>query len=195
MSSWSLHGRRGRALLCGGSVCVVAALALTVLSRIAVGAQPSAPEYQLKALFLFNFTQFVEWPPGSWAAPEAPLLICVLGDDPFGSYLDDTIQGEVVRGHPLLAKRSRQMEDIDGCHVLFVSESESARFGRILTHINGRSVLSVADSPGFVHAGGMVRFVMIDNKIRLRINPRAVRAADLTISSKLLRPAELVEDD
>ena len=195
MSKRSVHGSRGHAVLGRRAACVFVALTLAALGRIAVAAQSSLPEYQLKALFLFNFTQFVEWPAASWAASDAPLVICVLGDDPFGPHLDAAVRGEIVRGHPLLTKRLRQIEEVDGCHVLFVSESESARFGKILTRIKGRSVLSVADSPGFVSAGGMIRFVMADNKVHLRINPNAVRAADLMISSKLLRPAELVEDD
>jgi YfiR/HmsC-like len=173
-------------------------LALLILALLPTGgslAQVSAPEYQLKALFLFNFTQFVEWPPEALASPDAPLVICVLGQDPFGAYLDDAVRDERVRGHPLRAKRALRLQEVDGCHVLFVSGSESDQFKRILSYVKGRSILTVGDRDGFVSAGGVIRLVTIDNKIRLRINPEAARAANLVISSKLLRPAQMVAED
>lgn len=162
---------------------------------LAASAQASAPEYQLKALFLFNFTQFIEWPAAALGPADAPMWICVLGEDPFGSYLDDAVMGESVRGHPLLTRRHSRVEESDGCHILFVSGSESARFERILGYLKGKSTLTVADAPGFMRAGGMIGLITVHNRIRLRINPQIARAAHLTISSKLLKPAELVSEE
>src|SRR5689334_16419660 len=85
------------------------------------------PEYQLKAVFLFNFTQFVEWPPQAFADANSPLVIGVLGDDPFGAYLDETVRGETVNGRPLTVQRYASVEEASKCHVLFISHSEAAR--------------------------------------------------------------------
>jgi hypothetical protein len=151
-----------------------------------------SPEYQLKAVFLFNFAQFVEWPASAFPEPETPLGICILGEDPFGGYLDETVRGETVANHPLVVRRYRRVNEIKGCHILFVSRQEQGHVAEILDSLKGRSVLTVSDAQGFASRGGMIRFVTDHNRIRLRINLDAARAANLTLSSKLLRPAQIV---
>jgi hypothetical protein len=153
---------------------------------------PQPTEYQLKAVFLFNFSQFVDWPPAAFADERAPLVIGVLGEDPFGGELDAAVSGETVNGRPLTVRRYRRVEEIEQCHILFIDRSERDRLGKILDKIDGRSVLTVGDFEGFARNGGMIRFVSSGNRIRLRINLEAAQAADLAISSKLLRPAEIV---
>jgi hypothetical protein len=174
--------------------CVSAALLLLLLAYGSGLAAQSAPttEYQLKAVFLFNFAQFVEWPQGEFADPATPLVIGVLGQDPFGAYLDATVRGETVNGRPLAVRRYRRVEEIRNCQILFVSRPEEGHLGEILDSLKGRSVLTVSDADRFAPHGGMIGFVMDRNRIRLRINLDAARAANLTISSKLLRPAQIV---
>jgi hypothetical protein len=150
------------------------------------------PEYQLKAVFLFNFAQFVEWPPSAFPAPDAPLVIGVLGEDPFGSYLDEAVRGESVNSHPLTVRRYRRVEDITSCHILFIGRPEQDRLEPVLDSLKGRSILTVGDAEGFARRGGMIRFVTDHNRIRLRINLGAAETASLKLSSKLLRPAEIV---
>ncbi len=152
----------------------------------------ASPEYQLKAVFLFNFAQFVEWPPSAFPQPDTPLAICVLGEDPFGSYLDETVRGERVGNRALAVRRYRKVEEITACHILFVSRREQGRLDEVLDSLKGRSVLTVSDADRFASRGGMIRFVTENNRIRLRINLEAAKAANLTISSKLLRPAQIV---
>ena len=149
-------------------------------------------EFQVKAVFLYNFAQFVEWPPSAFASPTSPLVIGVLGLDPFGSYLDEAVRGEKINGHPLVVRRYRWVSEIGTCHILFVSGSEGPRAEQVAESLRGRSILTVCDWEGFARRGGMIRFVMEHNHVRLRINLEAARAAGLTISSKLLRSAELV---
>jgi hypothetical protein len=156
-------------------------------------AQSSAsPEYQLKAVFLFNFAQFVEWPATAFPGPDTPLVIGVLGKDPFGSYLDETVRGETVNGRPLVVRRYRGVEEIGACHILFVSRQEEGRLQGVLDSLRGRSILTVSDAERFSTRGGMIRFITDHNRIRLRINLEAAQAAHLTLSSKLLRPAQIV---
>jgi hypothetical protein len=154
---------------------------------------PASKEYSVKAVFLFNFAQFVEWPSDAFASGQTPLVIGILGDDPFGAYLDQTVRGERVNNHPLVVRRFRRVEDITTCHVLFISRSEVNRLGQILNGLKGRNVLTVGDANGFALEGGVIQLVTENNKIRMRINLGAAKAADLTLSSKLLRPAEIVE--
>jgi hypothetical protein len=150
-------------------------------------------EYQVKAVFLFNFAQFVEWPTNAFSDAHSPLVIGVLGDDPFGNFLDETVRGETVDNHPLVVRRYRHVDEINECHILFVSQSESKQLKEIFSKLNGRAILTVGDFEDFAKDGGIIRFLNENNKIRFRINLDSAKAANLTISSKLLRLAEIIE--
>ena len=146
----------------------------------------------MKAVFLFNFAQFVEWPTNSFADLQSPIVIGVLGDDPFGNYLDELVRGEQVNHRPLVIKRYTRVEEIKSCQILFISASERDRLDSVFQKLRGCSILTVGDTEGFASRGGMIRFVVEKNKIRLRINLDSARAANLVLSSKLLRTAEKV---
>ncbi|HZS08826.1 MAG TPA: YfiR family protein [Blastocatellia bacterium] len=161
------------------------------ISLLATGASgQGSREYDLKAVFLYNFTQFVEWPSKAFPNSSAPIIIGVLGADPFGRSLVETVQGETVRNRRLVVEHYSRVEEIKTCHVLFISQSEAGQLDRILSNLKGRSILTVGETPDFTQRGGVIGFVTEKNKIRLRINLAAARAAELTISSKLLRVAE-----
>lgn len=170
---------------------LAALLALLPLSRLS-SQDPQPTADQVKAVFLFNFAQFVEWPDSAFAGPGSPLVIGIVGEDPFGSYLDETVRGELARGRPLVVRRFQRVEDIKNCHILFISPSEESRLAVILASLKGRPILLVSDAPGFLRRGGMVGFAFERNRVRVRINPVAAATAGLTISSKLLQAAELV---
>jgi hypothetical protein len=149
-------------------------------------------EYQVKAAFLYNFSQFVVWPTEAFPEAQTPMVIGVIGEDPFGAYLDEIVHGEQVNNRPLIVRRYHQVEEINICHILFVSQSETKRLEQIFARLKGRSILTVGDIEGFAKQGGMIRFVSENDKIRFRINVEAAKAAKLSISSKLLKPAEIV---
>ncbi len=170
-------------------------LGLALLCAVAPGASaqtPASAEYQLKAVFLFNFAQFVEWPARAFREPKAPLVIGVLGEDPFGAYLDDVVSGEKIGDRPLVVRRCKHAEDLDECHIVFISRSEAKNLGNIVARLKDRSLLTVSDVDTFTRWGGMVRFIMEGGKIRFRINVEAAKACGLTISSKILRPGTIV---
>lgn len=151
----------------------------------------AAQEYQVKAIFLFNFAQFVEWPQTAFAESNA-IVIGVLGTNPFGTFLEETVRGEEVNGHPLQVQRYAKIEDVKSCHILFINFSETSQLKHAIANLKSRHVLTVSDASGFTSQGGMIRFVTEDRKTRIRINLPAVKEADLKISSKLLRLAEIV---
>jgi hypothetical protein len=169
---------------------------LMVLSGPKLPAQPAATkEYQIKAVFLFNFAQFVEWPSGAFPEAGSPVVIGVLGEDPFGVCLNETVSGERVNNRSLAVQRYRRVEEIGICHVLFIAGSETDRLEEIFTSLKGRNILTVGDTEGFANRGGMIRFTTEKNKTRLKINLEAAKAARLTLSSKLLKPAEIVSTE
>ena len=170
--------------------CLASLIASSGLAATASAAAPS--EYQLKAVFLFNFAQFVEWPAQAFAAADSPFIIAVVGEDPFGAELDAAVRGETVMGHPLLVKRYQKVRDLEPCHILFISSTELKQLEKILTLLDRSAVLTVSDIDRAAERGAMIQFSNERNRLRLRINVEAAKAAGLTLSSKLLRPAEIV---
>jgi YfiR/HmsC-like len=154
--------------------------------------QSVSHEYPLKAVFLLNFAQFTDWPTNVFDQPDSPLVIGVLGDDPFGALLDDAVRGETVNGRKFVVERYRRVEDIKICHILFISQSEIKQLDKIVENLKGKPILTVSEIDGSAYRGICVRFITENNKIHLRINTDALQAAQLTMSSKILRVAELV---
>lgn len=165
-------------------------LLLTLSAVCWPAAAPS--EYQVKAVFLFNFGQFVEWPSTAFGTPQAPFVICILGEDPFGSTLDDVVRGESVGAHSLVVRRFRDANDITTCNILFISRAEQHKLGDALSAVRGQSVLTVTDIDGAEKQGAIIVLFNDRNRIRMRINLAAAKASHLVISSKLLRPAEVI---
>lgn len=149
-------------------------------------------EYQIKAIFLYNFAQFVQWPERSFPSKDSPLIISVLGKDPFGKYLEEVVSGEKLNDHPLIIKKYNQLEEVNECHILFIEEKDKGELRIILDDLLTRNILTVSDIKGFAQMGGMIEFIKTENKIALKINHESVNKAELTISSKLLRLAEIV---
>ena len=170
--------------------CLWLTVALLAAGSARAIAGPS--EYQVKAVFLFNFTQFVDWPPQAFPGPDAPFVIGVLGQDPFGPQLDEAVRGETVNRRPLVIERYRSVAEIRDCNILFIGSTESGHLDEILAALKGRSILTVGDADPGGQRGVMIRLVNENNRIRLRIDVTAAKAGNLTISSKLLRPAEIV---
>ncbi|HJS90061.1 MAG TPA: YfiR family protein [Steroidobacteraceae bacterium] len=167
------------------------ALTLVLCATTCALASPT-PEYQVKAAFLFNFSQFVSWPAQAFSSPKAPIVIAVLGEDPFGSDLDSMVSGQHVDGHALLVRRYRDVSKVDGCHILFIDRSESAELPQILRTLQGRAILTVSDIDGSAESGVMIDLVTRNNHIRMHVNLAAARASGLTVSSQLLRLAQII---
>lgn len=160
--------------------------------REASCAEPRKPtEYEVKAAYIFNFAKFVEWPPGKSQGAGAPMNVCVVGRDPFGSALE-AIEGKVVGGRRIQVRRNPPPQTPGGCAILFVSGSESQQLGRILENLDNSNVLTIGDTEGFAEKGVMINFFMEEKRVRFEINPRAAGRAGLRISSNLLKLARIV---
>ncbi len=172
----------------------LSALAWVLAIGIGAGAVWADPirEDDLKAVFLFNFAQFVEWPSEAFPEASSPFVICILGDDPFGKSLDEIVAHEVIHQHEMVVRRHREVEEVSTCHILYVSPSESPKLSHIVAVLDGRPVLTVGDSDEFTARSGIIQFLVVENRLRLRINAGKAELAKLSISSQLLRQAEIV---
>jgi YfiR/HmsC-like len=151
--------------------------------------------YAVKIAFLFNFAKFIDWPPSSFAGPQSPFTICVLGQDPFGHMLDDTLQGKMIGERPLAVRRLRDKTEARYCHIVFVSSLESAHLSEIIGSLQGANVLLVGETNGFAALGGAIEFTLEDNHVRFAINADAADRSGLKFSSKLLALAKIVHDE
>ena len=156
-------------------------------------ARAESREYEIKAAFLINFIQFVVWPTNAFTNEEAPFCVGVIGEDPFGSALDQTVQGETVNHHKIVVKRWQRVEDCKDCQLVFVSKSENKRVPEILAKIDSHPVATVSEVAGFAKQGGMINFYREQNKVRFEINPASAEKSGLKISSQLLRLGKIVE--
>lgn len=161
-------------------------LLLLLVAMLSHGQELQAPERTVKAAFLYNFTKLVSWPTNTFSDASAPLVIGVLGKDPFGPALDEVVKNKTVNGRPVLAVRFKTVDDIKNCHVLFISDSERRRLDSTLQALQARPILTVGDLPGF-ETRGMITLVKTNETINLRINLEATTKSKLNLSSRLLR--------
>jgi hypothetical protein len=178
----------------GGALVCRRALVLTILlaMQLRTAAAQSATEYQVKAAFLFNFAKFVEWPADAFATADAPLQICVLGQDPFGRDFEQVIEDKAVNGHRLEVAHPDGVPQSRACQILFISSSDKQRTRDILQGLAGTSVLTVGDVAGFAKIGGVINFVLDENRVRFEINVKAAERAHLRLSARLLTVAKLI---
>jgi hypothetical protein len=149
-------------------------------------------EHQVKAAFLYNFANFVEWPAAALGAPGTPLRVCVVGADPFGGALDDAFRNQLVQGRRVEVARGATLGALGRCHILFLPQAEQRRWVGLVKELRHAPTLTVADGPPLVQQGGMVNFVIDDKRVRFEINRSAAEQAGLRISSKLLSLARSV---
>lgn len=155
-------------------------------------AQVALAEYQVKAAYLFNFLKFVEFPEESFGDSLAPIVIGIVGKDPFGPSLPQVVVGKTVEGRDLVIRNFHTGENLREAHILFISASEKKRLPQILAGLQGVSVLTVADLDGFLDEGGMIQFLSESDRVRFAINVNAAGRAKIKISSKLLSLARMV---
>jgi YfiR/HmsC-like len=151
-------------------------------------------EYQVKAALLFNFIKFVEWPADAFSDDGAPIVVGVVGNDPFGRALDQAVNGKSIRGRQVITRRLRWDQDLRACHLLFISPSERKRLPQILAGLRGASVLTLSDINQSNQPGGIINFILEADKVRFEINASMAEQARLKISSKLLALAKTVRN-
>jgi hypothetical protein len=157
---------------------------------------PDSSEYLIKAGFIFNFAKFVEWPPVAFAQTDTPIVIGILGTDPFGPILDQIVRDKKIGNRGLIVKRlnwNRDSKDLKDCNILFVSASEKAHIDDVLQIVKSLPILTVGETPGFAERGGIIRFTVEDNRVRFEVNVDAAHLAQLTISSRLLTLARIIQ--
>ncbi len=173
----------GRGFFHGTVLLILAAM----VGNASGGHAQGISEYEVKAAFLYNFAKFVEWPdPASGS-----IRLCIVGDDPFGNILEETVRGKTISEQPIEIKRLNRGDNPRSCQIAFISVSERPPRA-VLDLLQGASTLTVGESPNFAKDGGMINFVLEDKRVHFEINLAAAQRGRLKISSKLLNLARIV---
>jgi hypothetical protein len=165
--------------------------ALLLPAHLARSQTPST-EVKLKAACLFNFARYTEWPASALPKTNSPIVIVVLGEDPFGDVLDKTVEGRFIENHPVIIFRTHSAEEATCGNIVFVSSSENGRLDSIFPALNGRPLLTVGNAPSFLKAGGMVHFLIEQDSVRFNIDRDAAERVGLRIRSRMLDSAKRV---
>jgi hypothetical protein len=178
-------------------------LATLLLASVALGAQSQdlvSSEYLIKAGFIYNFANLVQWPSTSFLQPDSPIVIAILGEDPFGTTLDRVLDGKKVNGRPFVIRRLKSVAELQRsaanpreCQILYVSSSEMPYLAETLQVVKDSPILTIGEKPGFAKSGGIINLVLEDNRVRFEVNVDAAKEADLNISSRLLALARIVQ--
>ena len=168
---------------------------LVFTGAIQVNAESTAfDEYTIKAGFVYNFTKFVDWPADAFKDNQSPMVICIVGKNPFGSKID-TLENKTVSGRKLVIRRLATFDGAEKCQVLFVGRSENDQLSAILKAASNNNVLTISETPNFCRSGGMINLFLDGDKIRFEINIRNAEKARLKISSQLLNLAKICHED
>ncbi len=176
---------------------LIAIAAVFVVASLAPNSQAKdrlSHEYLVKAAFLYRIAKFVEWPAESFVDTHAPFTIGILGEEPLDVALR-SIKDKDMRGRRVVIKRFARIEDLQGCHILFIGASKKKYLAQIFDNLKGLNVLTVGEVKNFAEVGGIINFVTVGNKIQMEINVDAARKAGLEISSMLLGVSRIVRDD
>ena len=160
----------------------------------AVAQNDGDEEYRVKLAFLCNFTKFIEWPAEVYSAATAPLVICVLGQDPFQGEIQQGLRGRTASGHPIEIKKLRPADNPKACQIVFVRSSEKRAAVKMITAVKGSSTLTIGESADFAAEGGVINFTLDDNRLGFEINLGAASQTGVQISSKLLMLAKIVKE-
>jgi len=178
-----------------GRWCMLLLLAGLLLTDEQVAFSADAPvskEYQLKAAFLYNFTKFVEWPSHRFAQTNSPIVIGVLGRNPFGDELEKIVKDRKVNGRDILVTNITASAGVKAVHMVFISAGEEELWRETLASLRNTAVLTVGESAVFAQTGGMINFTLQADKVRFEINQDPAETAGLKLSAQLLKLATAV---
>jgi hypothetical protein len=151
-------------------------------------------QYRIKLAFLYQFTQFVQWPSDAFPQANTPFVVCIVGEDPFDPDQEQDLRSRSIDKHPMVIKGVKQGANLRACHMVFATAPESRQVASIVDSLKGSSVLTIGETKGFAERGGIINFTIEENKLHFEINLDAAKRTPLRISSKVLALARIVRD-
>lgn len=145
---------------------------------------------EVKAAFLYNFARFTEWPDDAFVSDSAALVIGVAGDEVLRRSVDNVIRGKFAGIRTLKTQQVKDPNDSAGLQMLYIGGTSASRAEEFVLAVNGGPVLTVGEVDRFVEKGGMINFLIADNRIRFEISMDATERSRLKVSSRVLTLAK-----
>ena len=183
--------RRSALISCMGAL--LASFAVRV--EASMGSEELSKEYRVKAAYIYNFAGFATWPEEAFETEESPIVVGLVGRDPFGGALDASLKGRKIGKRALRVERFEKPSQLRFCHLLFIARGDEEVLLEALKFTRGKSVLSVSEVPGALDRGALVNFFIEDKSVRFEVQVDEVKRSKLALSSKLLRLAKIVRDE
>jgi YfiR/HmsC-like len=179
--------------LCAFAIACVLLLGLAAWPAGALAQAPEKLEQRIKAVFLYKFAGYVDWPEGSFPATDTPITIGVMGSEPVAQELAQAIAGRTVNERPLVVRSVKPGDSLAGLHVLFMGKSENGRLAALLPQARSLGILSVTETEGALAQGSVINFVMAERKLRFEISLESAERNRLKLSARLLVVAQQVQ--
>ena len=164
------------------------AAAMLLVCAPAAAQRPDSGEDSVKAAFLYNFTKFVDWPDSAFPEPSTPFVVCVFAGTSFRRALEALLHNEQVHGRTV-SVAPPGVDDLRGCHLAYFGQGEQERQAKLLDAVRRSPVLTVGEGRRFLEQGGLIAFMLENDRVRFAVSKRGADAAGLSVSSKLLRVA------
>jgi YfiR/HmsC-like len=149
-----------------------------------------AEEYNIKAAFIYKFTNYIDW---DSLIPGDEFIIGVIGPSPVIEQLNEIALTKTIKNKKIIVRQFNKPEEISPCHILFISQKTSFSLGDILAKVGGKGTLTISEKKGYAQKGTDINFIEVDNKLKFEANPKGISAAGLKASSQLLKLAIIVD--
>ena len=176
-------------------ICMTLAITILTATIAAQTDDQAALERNVKAAFIYKFTNYIEWPQNSFSQPDTPLTIAVMGDDQLAAELNQLVSGRIVNGRPIAVRKIQDIEPSIAINILFVGHNESARLNEVVGALQARPILIVTESEGSLTQGSIINFLVIDGHVRFEIAQNSAEKRGLKLSSRLLAVAQNVQTE
>ncbi len=177
---------------------LAARFALAACTLLAVFVQPASAQKaridELKAAFVFQFANYVQWPDESFKDKSAPIIIGIVKNEAMTKTLSAAVRGKIVGDRGIQVVDIADEKAAETCHILYIDSADDEKVDNFLALVRSKPILTVSDDDNFTSEGGVIRLFELDSKLRIEINVDEAERSGLTISSKLLSLAQVVRD-
>ncbi|MEZ5359806.1 MAG: YfiR family protein [Candidatus Zixiibacteriota bacterium] len=175
------------------TVLLIAILSILLPSVGSGNKQEAVDLYKVEAAFLRNFARYVAWPEGTFADDTTAWSIGILGEDPFGNILENTLEDRQEQGRYFKVYRSDSLKDLPPCQIVYIAYSDSQKCSVVLAELKELAILTVSEMPDFLEEGGIIQLQIAD-RVKMNINLDQARSVSLKIQTKMLEVAHKVID-
>ena len=157
--------------------------ALIILGLVALSITAKAQDEKFKALFMYNFTKYIEWPQNKQSGD---FVIGVIGNPAIVGELNAIAQRKTVGSQAIKIKEISASDEVTKMHIVYVAESKSADAADIAGKVKGKGVVLITDKPGLAQSTSGINYIKKDGKQSFEVNQNHLNEFGVKVSSQLI---------